>query len=60
MPPPTDPEHAPIKATTKIKKPTEFPMAVKGSRVKPVVVIIEIVWKTPYLRAFSMVKPSFI
>ena len=59
IPPPTEPEQAPIKATTNIKKPTALPMAVKGSKVKPVVVTIEIVWNTPYLNASSMVKPSF-
>ena len=43
IPPPTDPEHAPIKATINIKKPTDPPKAERGSIVNPVVVTIEIV-----------------
>ena len=43
IPPPTEPEHAPMKATINIKNPTDPPKAERGSIVNPVVVTIEIV-----------------
>ena len=43
MPPPTEPEHAPIKAMIKINNGTTVPKLFRGSRVNPVVVTIETV-----------------
>ena len=60
MPPPTEPEHAPIKARTNIKNPIDPPSPERGSRVYPVVVTMEIDWKKPYLIESFTLKPSFI
>ena len=38
MPPPTEPQHAPIKAMIKINNGTTVPKLFRGSRVNPVVV----------------------
>ena len=58
IPPPTEPEHAPIKAIINIKKGIIFPRLERGSRVYPVVVTIETVWKTPNLKESFIENPS--
>ena len=43
MPPPTDPEHAPINAKSIIKTGNKIPILLRSVIVNPVVVIIDIV-----------------